>query len=65
MREIKRLSGADIRFMRQVRGVDQSTLAKACGVSVQTISQIEQGRRPLVPAYELAIAKTLFPEPSA
>ena len=47
-----------VRSLRQTRGLSQAELARALGVSRQTINSIEQGR--YVPSLPLALALGRF-----
>lgn len=47
-----------VRALRQTRGLSQAELARALGVSRQTINSIEQGR--YVPSLPLALALGRF-----
>jgi len=48
----RKLSGADIKFLRKAVGVKQKVLAKAIEVDPATLSRCENGMQPLGPASE-------------
>ncbi len=56
--DMRRLVGANLKRVRQEKGLTQERLAEVSGFSQQYISGLEQGRRnpTIVTLYELAIA---------
>jgi DNA-binding XRE family transcriptional regulator len=55
------LTGRDMRLIRQVRGVRQGDVARACGVSESKMSFIETGRDPVTPEIEVAFIRAMWP----
>jgi len=60
-RALPGLAGADVKRLRQVRGITLSSLAKATGLSMTKLSFIENGHDPMLPGHELLIVRALWP----
>jgi transcriptional regulator with XRE-family HTH domain len=48
-----------IRNLRRDKGMSQTALANASGIPQPTLSEIETGKRPLFPGYQIRIAAAL------